>query len=240
MEVSQVLKLMKLEIKKYKLKRYIMGIIIAIICIMAFLTMSFIDNRINSPQDLDTYESVIWMTNILTTDVFLIFSSALIAKIIIGEYRDKTILVMFSYPVSRKKLMFAKLIIVVVFAMSCILLSDALCILYVVTLDSIVNVIAGSFSFSYISDAFLSFLGFTVMGGILSLLPFTVGMKKKSVPSTIVTAVVIAVLMQPVIGHAPDLIDTLIKLIIITLISLALTVYTIIKNINNIDFVDVA
>jgi len=235
-----MMQLIKLEIKKYNLKRYIKGVIIAIICIMAFLTMSFIDNRINLPQDLDTYESVIWMTNVLTTDVFLIFSSALTAKIVIGEYKDKTILVMFSYPISRKKLMLAKLIIAVVFAMLCILIADALCIIYVVTLDSIVNVIAGSFSFSYISGAFLSFLGFTVMGGILSLLPFTVGMKKKSVPSTIVTAVVIAVLMQPVIGHNPQLIDTLIKLIIITLISLVFTVYTIMKKIDKIDNVDVA
>ncbi|HGG0416277.1 hypothetical protein EXQ31_07625 [Clostridium botulinum] len=235
-----MLQLIRLEIHKYKLKRYIKGVIVAIICIMAFLTMSFIDNKIRSPQDLDTYESVIWMINVLTTDVFLIFSAALISKIIIQEYRDKTILVMFSYPISRKKLILAKLIIVVVFAMSCILISDALCILYVVTLDFIFDVVAGSFNFSYISGASLSFLGFTVMGGMLSLMPFAIGMKKKSVPSTIVTAVVISALMQPVIGNHPELKDTLIKLIIVTLITLILATYTIIKKINNIDEGDVA
>ncbi|MBO0584849.1 hypothetical protein EXQ36_11415 [Clostridium botulinum] len=107
-------------------------------------------------------------------------------------------------------------------------------------MDFIFDVVAGSFNFSYISGASLSFLGFTVMGGMLSLMPFAIGMKKKSVPSTIVTAVVISALMQPVIGNHPELKDTLIKLIIVTLITLILATYTIIKKINNIDEGDVA
>lgn len=234
-----MLQLIKLEIKKYKLNGYIKGVIIAIIGIMAFLTMSFIDNKINSPQNLDTYKSVIWMINVLSTDVFLIFSASITAKIIIGEYKNKTILVMFAYPINRKKIILSKLIIVVVFAMACILIGDILCILYAVILDSIIDVVSGNFSFKYIYDASLSFLGFTIMGGILSLMPFTIGMKKKSVPSTIVTAVIISVLMQPVIGHEPQVKETFIKLIIITLITLILTTYTIIKDINNIDYADI-
>lgn len=235
-----MLQLIKLEIKKYKLNKYIKGVIISIIGIMAFLTMSFIDNKINSPQDLDTYESVIWMINILTTDVFLIFSAAITAKIIIGEYRNKTISIMFLYPINRKKIMLAKLTIVVVFAMVCILIGSILCILYTVVLDSIIDVVAGNFSFSYIYNASLSFLGFTIMGGILSLMPFTVGMRKKSVPSTVITAVIIAALMQPVIGHNPQIKDTVIKLVIITIIAFLLAIYTIIKDINNIDYADIA
>ena len=236
-----MIQLIKLEIKKYKLKRYIKGVFIAIVCIMAFLTMSFIDNKTNTPNDLDTWKSVILMTNILSTYVFLIFSSALMAKIIIGEYRDKTILVMFSYPVSRKKLMTAKLIIVVIFAMACILISDVLCILYVVILESFVNVVAGNFNFSYIFNEYLIFLGFIAAGGILSLVPFTIGMMKKSVPSTVITAAVLVALMQLVIGGKyATLEDTVIKLIIATLISLGLTAYTLIKKISNIDDADVA
>jgi ABC-type transport system involved in multi-copper enzyme maturation permease subunit len=202
--------------------------------------MSFIDNKINTPQDLDTYKSVIWMINVLTTDVFLIFSAAITAKIIIGEYRNRTILVMFSYPISRKKIMLSKLFLIVIFTMVCIFVSNIACILYTIILDSIVNVVAGYFSIYYIYNASLSFLGFTIMGGILSLMPFTVGMWKKSVPSTVSTAVLIAALMQPVIGHNPQVKETLIKLIIVTLIVLILTAHTVINYINNIDYADIA
>lgn len=236
-----MLQLIKSEIKKYKLKRYIKGIFIAIVCIMAFLTMSFIDNKTRTPNDLDTWESVVLMINVLSTYVFLIFSSAVMAKIIIGEYRDKTILVMFSCPVSRKKLIAAKLSIVVTFAIVCILISDALCMLYAVVLDSFVNVVAGNFNFNYISNTYLIFLGFTAAGGVLSLVPFTIGMMKKSIPSTVLTAVVLSALMQPVIGGKYATLEgTVIKLIIVTLISFGLTAYTITKKINNVDSTDVS
>ncbi|MEW9095505.1 MAG: ABC transporter permease [Clostridiaceae bacterium] len=234
-----MLQLIKLEVKKYKLKRYIKGVIIAILCIMAFLTMSFIDTISHPQQEMDTYKSVLWMINVLVTGTFLIYSSALMAKIIIGEYRDKTILVMFSYPINRRKLIFTKLFIVVLFTMSCILIGNVLCTLFVVILDSFVDVVAGSFNLSYISS-FMIFLGSVFMGGILSLLPFTFGMRKRSVASTIVSAVLIVCLMQPIIGRDPDLRNTLIKLIIIAVVSISVAVHTLRKEISNIDNLDIA
>ena len=235
-----MLQIIKLEIKKYKLKKYIKGVFAAIFCIMAFLTMSFVDNKTRTPNDLDTWQSVVLMANVLSTYVFLIFSSALTAKIIIGEYKDRTILVMFSYPVDRKKLIIAKLIIVVVFAATCILISDMLCISYAVILDSIIDVVAGNFSFSYISDAYLIFLGFISAGGVLALLPFAVGMRKKSVPSTVLTAVVVSALMQPVLGGKyATLQGTVVKFIVVALVSFRAAAYTVMKKINSIDSINV-
>ena len=39
------------------------------------------------------------MLNLLVTGTFVIFSSVLTAKYIIGEYKDRTILLMFTYPI---------------------------------------------------------------------------------------------------------------------------------------------
>nr|MDH3155734.1 ABC transporter permease [Bacillus licheniformis] len=41
--------------------------------------------------------------------MFIVFAGVLIAKLVIGEYKNRTITVMFTYPVSRKKLMATKL-----------------------------------------------------------------------------------------------------------------------------------
>ena len=43
-------------------------------------------------QTKDTYDSIIRMLNLLVTGTFVIFSSVLTAKYIIGEYKDRTIL----------------------------------------------------------------------------------------------------------------------------------------------------
>ena len=56
----------------------------------------------------------------------MIFASTLIAKLIIGEYKFKTITLAFMYPISRKKLMVAKLAIVMLFTFSMIIISNAL------------------------------------------------------------------------------------------------------------------
>ena len=97
---------MKLEIKKYKLTKYIKGIFIATVCIIAFITVSLIDSMTDPKQTKDTYDSIIRMLNLLVTGTFVIFSSVLTAKYIIGEYKDRTILLMFTYPIKREKIMY--------------------------------------------------------------------------------------------------------------------------------------
>ena len=78
--------LMKLEIKKYKLTKYIKGIFIATVCFIAYITVSLIDSMTDPKQTKDTYDSIIRMLNLLVTGTFVIFSSVLTAKYIIGEY----------------------------------------------------------------------------------------------------------------------------------------------------------
>ncbi|UZM99759.1 ABC transporter permease subunit [Lysinibacillus sp. MHQ-1] len=51
----------------------------------------------------------------LSERYLLFFAATLIAKLIIGEYKFKTITLAFMYPVSRKKLIAAKLAIVMIF-----------------------------------------------------------------------------------------------------------------------------
>lgn len=73
---------MKLEIRKYRLKKYIKGIFIAILCIIAFITISLIDSMTDPEQTKDTYESTLRMINLLVSGTFLVYSSVLIAKYI--------------------------------------------------------------------------------------------------------------------------------------------------------------
>ncbi len=165
---------------------------------MAFVTRSFITTLSDKLQEMDTYESTLWMINVLVTGTFLVFSSVLTVKIIIGEYKNRTILVMFSYPISRKKIIIAKLTIICIFTITSILIGDLLCTAYVIGLDSIIDVVKGNFNFAYFSMSIL--FGSVIMGGILSLVPFALGIIKKSGPATIITAILIIVLMQPIIG----------------------------------------
>lgn len=46
--------------------------------------------------------SMLLFIGIFVRSVFIVFAGVLIAKLVIGEYKNRTITVMFTYPVSRK------------------------------------------------------------------------------------------------------------------------------------------
>ncbi|WP_235700159.1 ABC transporter permease [Clostridium senegalense] len=122
---------------------------------------------------------------------FIIFASVLLAKLIIEEYKNNTITILFMYPINRKKLIMAKLIIVASFTfvttvLSNIFIDSALCIInnfYNFTTDKItVSLIINSFRNIFISG---------LLSAGISLIPLYFGMKKKSVPTTIISAIII-------------------------------------------------
>ena len=59
---------------------------------------------------------------------FIIFAATLISELIISEFKDKTITVLFMYPISRKKLMAAKLLVIMLFTFFAIVISKCFCI----------------------------------------------------------------------------------------------------------------
>lgn len=71
-------------------------------------TRFFVPDRIggkNLTQDqmaMADAGSTLLLLGTFVRSVFIVFAGVLIAKLIIGEYKNRTITVMFTYPVSRK------------------------------------------------------------------------------------------------------------------------------------------
>ena len=159
--------LMKLEIKKYKLTKYIKGIFIATVCIIAFITVSLIDSMTDPKQTKDTYDSIIRMLNLLVTGTFVIFSSVLTAKYIIGEYKDRTILLMFTYPIKREKIILTKLAMVCSFTGISIAISYALCVVYVTIAEAIFDVTASTITLELIIYGIKEMIISVILGSVL-------------------------------------------------------------------------
>lgn len=58
-----------------------------------------------------------------------------------------------------------------------------------------------------------------LLGGILTVIPYIVGMIKKSASTTIVTAVLVVCLMQPIIGRNPTIGGSILKIVIVVALS---------------------
>lgn len=209
--------LIKLEFKKYKLKRYRKGIIISILCILIFITISLVDSMTDPEQTRDTFESTIRMTNLLVSGTFLIYSSVLTAKHIVGEYVDRTILILFTYPIRREKIIITKLIMICFFTGISIFIGDLVCYIYLLVAEKCFDVLEGDISLANMGEGMKELIFACVIGMILSTIPYIVGMIKKTASATIVTAILSVVLMQPIIGREPGIVEIVAKTLVILL-----------------------
>ena len=128
-------KLILYELEKVNLKKYILGsfIIIAIICLFMVVAMDSVTHG-SSPAKM-TYSSIIKSINAFMMEAFIIWDAVLVSKFIVEEYVYKTILISFTYPVRKNKLIFAKMILITTFGIICTVIGDIIGITFVSVLD---------------------------------------------------------------------------------------------------------
>lgn len=105
-------KLMKLEWKKHKLSSYFKGVAICIIAIFAAVSLMAWGSKVEDDLMFSSYMEYMSLANILIRITFIIFASVILSRLVIDEYKNKTIQLLFMYPLQRKMLMSAKLTIV--------------------------------------------------------------------------------------------------------------------------------
>ncbi|MEG0712006.1 MAG: histidine kinase dimerization/phospho-acceptor domain-containing protein [Niameybacter sp.] len=118
-----------------------------------------------------------------------------LAKLEIEEYRNKTMNLMFMYPINRKKILMAKFIIVMGFVFVNILISELIIILVLAFIDRFVDIVAGYFTMSMLISEVPKL--FVNAGGaaLMVLIPLYFGVKKMSISTTIVSSVLLVCIM---------------------------------------------
>lgn len=102
------------------------GAVIANIIILALLIFVSFIAQIEGDSEIRDPQMILLMASTVVRATFIIFGSVLIARLIIGEYKNKTILLMFSYPINRKKMMASKLAITAIVTFITVIVSNIL------------------------------------------------------------------------------------------------------------------
>ena len=226
-----MLKLIKLEWKKNNIGKYIRNVIIlaALLCIFVF-ALAFLgiandpDGSLDAAPGMNTISAPI---ELFTSMSFLIFTSVMLASFIVSAYKNKTMNLMFSYPIKRQKILASQMIAVWTFNFVALILTKLLIYLCVFFgsryMDSsfVVDFNIGSLSF-YVQLILKSFVIVT-----MSFIALFVGMAMKSSKATIITSFLLIFLTQANIGDfsmAGSAIFPLI-LVIISFIFAGLSIY---------------
>ncbi|OOM75516.1 ABC-2 family transporter protein [Clostridium puniceum] len=229
-------KLIQLEIKKFKIKGNLKGAIIANLIILASLLLSIFVTKANNEIIFSRWDDIFGSIGTFVRITFLIFSSVLISKLIISEYKNKTINILFIYPVNRKKLMIAKLFLVVMFTFIAMIISNIFITFSLLILNVFINFISESLTMDILLPNLINIALYSFIYSFISLIPVYVGILRKSRSSTILTSVIlISVLNNGNKGH--NLSSIIIIPIIFAIIGV-ISSYLFIKDVEKVDVVN--
>ncbi|QEY89959.1 Bacitracin transport permease protein BCRB [Bacillus amyloliquefaciens] len=174
-----MLKLMKLEYKKHHLSQYFKWVALWIFIIFALAAFMGWESKNENELMFRDYADFISLTNILIRIVFISFSAVILSRLVIDEYKNKTIQLLFTYPLQRKKLMQAKLSIVFLFCFVSIVIATFVINLLILFVSPHLYLFEKPVEMSEVISAMPSTLLTAFMMGGVSLIPLFFGMRKK-------------------------------------------------------------
>lgn len=191
-----MIKLISLELRKYRFARYIGYAAMADLAILLFLTLLGLTDYGAEDYAYATYPESFMLIDTFVRATFMIFAGALISRMIALEYRNQTLGVLFTYPIKRRKLIAAKLVIIFVFTFGMILFTDVLMGSVLVAVDHFYPFITDSLTMEQVRVLLLAYTVSSLSAAAMSLIPLLFGMRKHSVTATMVSSILLVLIVD--------------------------------------------
>ena len=187
-----MIKLIRLEWKKWNIKKYIRYVLAMTVTLLFFLALTA------GKAGADTVSMGFHKRSVVNAAVelysnmsYIVLAGVMLASFIVGEYEKGTIGLMFSYPIRRKKIVVAKIISVWCFFTITLILSKVFIYFSLLIMKSLINISILDipiYSSMFWADTLLS----SIIMISISFLALPVGLKTKSSKAAIVASVLIA------------------------------------------------
>jgi ABC-type transport system involved in multi-copper enzyme maturation permease subunit len=221
-------KLIRLELDRFSLKPHFIGLalangIILILCIFTSAFLSAAEDLLSATGLPEVQLDTITVAMILVRATLIIWEAVLIAQLVIEEYNKKTIDLLYTYPVHRVNLIFAKLILISVIMLFFHIVSS-------VFQNGLIFLLSGQISFiTYSFEALHEQILIALSTVFLSFLPLTIGVIRKSSIATIVSSIIIVTIAANSQGGTAGLLSIPLIAIIMGLIGAVITAITVKK-----------
>lgn len=219
-----MLKLIKLEWKKNNIGKYIRNAtILAVILYLFLFSLAFLgianDPDTGVPDTAPGNETISPSIELFTSMSFLVFTGVMLASFIVSAYKNKTMNLMFSYPIKRRKILISQMLAVWIFNFTALVLTK-LVIYGGILANSRFMESAFPIDFDMTGPGF--YIQLIVKAMVIVTMGFIalfVGMAMKSSKATIITSFLLIFLTQANIGDLTMANNTVFP-IILTIVSL--------------------
>ena len=192
-------KLISLERKRNSLRSYHTGVLISGALMLGLLyLLAAIPKLDPSETDLEmfmSYRSLIGLTSIMLMVIFTILSAVMSSKFIIEEYAGKRAILLFSYPVSRQKVLSTKMCIVFLYTVVAMCLCGTVIFGIFLGTESLFPICSDTLTLHTILYCTFSLISYSLLAGVWGIVALWIGFGRQSVTVTIVAAVIIAIVM---------------------------------------------
>lgn len=226
-----MLKLIKLEWKKNNIGKYIRNAVILAIILCTFLfALAYLgianDPDTGVPDAAPGNEMISSSIELFMGMSFLVFTGVMLASFIVTAYKNKTMNLMFSYPIRRQKILVSQMLAVWIFNLIALILTKLL-VYGCVLVGSLFMKSAFLLDFNMASASFyVQLILKSIVMVSMSFIALFIGLAMKSSKATIISSFLLIFLTQANIGDF-TLKDNLVFPVILTGISVVFAVLSV-------------
>ncbi|WNR44527.1 ABC transporter permease [Paenibacillus roseipurpureus] len=180
-------KLIKLEVKKTKWRGMLLSALLTTVLLVLWVVGSDVPNN-----EVHTYDRAFVSIMNYVGITFIVFASVLMSRMVIDEYRNKTITLLFAYPVPRHLIFVAKLLIIAVWTFATVLLSNIVVVAMLLLANTKCHYITEALTRNRLLEEALRMVIFALSTVGAALVPMFFGMLRKTMPALIVSSFVIS------------------------------------------------
>lgn len=188
-------RLMELELRRNKLRPYVIVSIVTSVTMTAFLFLLAYAPHIDSDPDLQIfigYRNLTLLFSAVNMAIFATLSATMYSRFVVEEYKGKRAILLLSYPVERDKIMLAKLAVVFLFVFFAMTLSSLLAFGIFSVSETIAPLVDEALSLQTLLRALRVATIMAIIAAEIGIMAVGVGFIKKSVPATIISAALLS------------------------------------------------
>ena len=227
-----MMKLIRLEWKKNHIGRYIRNaVILALVLCLFMFALAYLgianDPDTGIPDAAPGNGTISSPVELFTSMSFLVFTSVMLSSFIVSAYKDKTMALMFSYPVKRQKILISQMLSVWIFSFLALVMTKLL-IYGCIFMGSGFMVSSFPLDYSLTEPEFYVQLIVTSVSTVtMSFIALFIGLAMKSSKATVISSFLLILLTQANIGDF-TMANSVVLPVFLTLISLIFAVLSVV------------
>lgn len=190
-------RLVSLEVERNSVRPYQIAVAISTFIMLGFIYLMAAIPRMDSEggdvELFSSYNFIIGLTLVVIMGIFSVISATMASKFIVDEYCGRKAMLLFSYPISRRKIMGTKILLVFLFTFVSMLISGAAIITLFMITESLFPISKDSVSLGLILTSIIYLFCYALIAAFCGIVSSWFGFRQQSVIATIVASCIIVI-----------------------------------------------